>query len=197
MQLLMSPLSPYARKVRVLIREAGQGSEITETAVSTTMFATAPEILAANPTGRIPVLVRDDGEALFDSRVITRYLDDLWSVGLYPAAGLWEVLRREAAAEGIIDSSLAMSYEMRLRPADKVWDDWLDAHWAKIARMLDALEAGEPEGPIDMARIALACALGHVDFRHGARNWRGGRPKLAAWYDAFAERPSMVATQPA
>jgi glutathione S-transferase len=143
------------------------------------------------------VLVRDGGAPIYDSRVITRYLDDLWSAGLYPAADLWDVLTREAAAEGILDSSVAMSYETRLRPEDKVWDGWLDAHWSKIARMLDQIEAGEPDGPIDMARIALACALGHIDFRHAVRDWRAGRPKLAAWYDAFAQRPSMQATKPA
>lgn len=197
MQLIMSPLSPYVRKVRVLIREAGQGAEVAEIAVTTSAVASAEEVVAANPTGRIPVLLRDDGVAVYDSRVITRYLDDLWSVGLYPSDRLWDVLTREAAAEGMLDSAVSMAYEMRLRPAEKQWDGWLDAQWAKIARTLDMFEAAEDgTAPLDMARIGLGCALGYLDFRHDPRGWREGRPKLAAWFAAFSERPSMAATRP-
>jgi glutathione S-transferase len=76
---------------------------------------------------------------------------------------------------------------------------WLEGQWAKIARALDAIEAGWMDhlaGPLDMAQIGLASALEYLDFRHGARNWREGRPKLAAWAADFSKRPSMQATQP-
>ncbi len=123
MKLLISPLSPYARKVRVLIREAGREGGVEEQAVSTTALATDPLIPPANPLGRIPVLVRDDGPPLVDSRVICRFLDAHWSAGLYPEARLWEVLTLEALADGMTDSALLMAYEVRLRPEDRQWSD--------------------------------------------------------------------------
>ncbi|MCC7321033.1 MAG: glutathione S-transferase family protein [Rubellimicrobium sp.] len=200
MKLIMSPLSPYARKVRVLIREAGQGEEIEEVAVSTSALATDPQVKASHPTGRIPVLLREGARPLHDSRVITRYLDELWGAGLYPSDRLWEVLTLEATAEGVVDSALVMAYEMRLRPAELQWQDWLDAHWAKIANALDQLEheAGSLLAqPIDMGQIALGVALGYLDLRFAARDWRRDRPHLDEWFDTFGARASMVATRPA
>ena len=196
MKLLISPLSPYARKVRVLIREAGREAEVEEQAVSTTALATDPKIPPANPLGRIPVLVRDDGPPLMDSRVICRFLDTRWGAGLYPEERLWEVLTLEALAEGVLDSALLMAYEVRLRPEDRQWPDWIEAQWAKIARTLDHLEGSMPQGPLDMGQVALACALGYLDLRQAARNWRAGRPRLAAWGADIAARPSLVATRP-
>ena len=177
MQLLMSPLSPYVRKIRVLIREAGQMGEVTEVPVSTSAVATDPAVAAAHPTARIPVLLRDEGRPIYDSRVITRYLDELWGAGLYPADRLWDVPVLAAAAEGILDSALVMSYEVRLRPDDRQWSGWVDAHWAKIANALDMLEpeaAALATRPLDMGQVALGCALGYLDFRHDARGWRNG-----------------------
>lgn len=199
MKLLISPASPYVRKVRVLIREAGREAEVEEQAVATTALATDAAIPPANPLGRIPVLLRSDGPPVFDSRVICRFLADRWDLNLYPEARLWEVLTLEALAEGILDSALLMSYELRLRPAERQWADWLDAQWAKVARSLDHLEAG-PEAldrPVDMGQLALACALGYLDLRHGARDWRQGRPRLSAWEAAVQTRPSLQATRPA
>jgi glutathione S-transferase len=200
MKLLVSPASPYVRKVRALIREAGREGEVEERTVSTTVLATDAAIPPHNPLGRIPVLIRDDGLPVVDSRVICRFLDARWGAGLYPEARLWDVLTLEALAEGMIDSALLMSYEVRLRPEERQWPDWLDAQWAKVARALDALEAGWMErldGPLDMGQVALACALGYLDLRHGARRWREGRPRLAAWEARIAERPSLDATRPA
>jgi glutathione S-transferase len=200
MKLLVSPASPYVRKVRVLIREAGREAEVEEVPVQTTALATDPVIPAHNPLGRIPVLVRDDGPPVLDSRVICRFLDARFQAGLYPEARLWEVLTLEALADGLLDSALAMAYEVRLRPQDRQWPDWLEAQWAKVARALDALESGWTDqlaGPLDMGQLALACGLGYLDFRHGARDWRQGRPRLADWEAGLAERPSLRATVPA
>ena len=200
MKLLVSTASPYARKVRVLVREAGRETEVEEVRVQTTALATDPAILPHNPLGRIPALVRDDGPPVLDSRVICRFLDARFGSGLYPEARLWEVLTLEALADGILDSGLAMSYEARLRPQDRQWPDWVEAQWTKIARALDAVEADwRPHlaGPLDMGQLALACALGYLDFRHGVRDWREGHPRLAAWEADMAQRPSLRATAPA
>lgn len=199
MKLLISPLSPFVRKVRVLIREAGREGEVEEVAVQTTPLATDPSILAHNPTGRIPALVRPDGPALVDSRVICRFLDARWSLGLYPEARLWEVLTLEALADGMADASVSMAYEVRLRPEGMRFEPWIKAQWGKVARGLDALEGrwtSHLAGPLDMGQVAVAAILGHVDLRHGGRGWREGRPQLAAFAARVAQRPSMATTAP-
>jgi glutathione S-transferase len=198
MKLLISTASPYVRKVRVLLRESGRENEVEEQVVATTALTTDPAIPPVNPLGRIPVLIRKDNPPLFDSRVICRFFDARFAAGLYPEPRLWEVLALEALAEGVLDSALLMSYEVRLRPAERQWTDWLDAQWAKIARALDQLESG-PSGlmqPIDMGQLALACALGYLDLRHSQRDWRKGRPRLADWDSRVQSRPSLVATRP-
>ena len=200
MKLMMSPPSPFVRKVRILIREANLAGRVTEVPVQTTPLASDPRILAANPTGRIPVLVRDDGPALYDSRVITRYLDHIARAGLYPEPRLWEVLTLEATADAICDSAVLITYEGRLRPEAQQSRDWTDAHWTKIARALDTLETrwmSHLFGPLDMGQIALASALSYLDLRHDARGWRQGHPALDAWHARFAQRPSMTDTAPA
>lgn len=199
MRLLASPASPFVRKVRVLVREAGRENEVEETWVATSALATDPAILPHNPTGRIPVLVRDDGPALLDSRVICRFLDARFGAGLYPEARLWEVLTLEALADGLLDSALAMTYEARLRPPERRFPAWVEAQWAKVARGLDAVEdrwTGHLAAPVDMGQVGLGCLLGYLDFRHGERAWREGRPRLEAWEARFAGRPSMAATKP-
>jgi glutathione S-transferase len=200
MKLLVSSASPFVRKVRVLIREAERESEVEEVRVHTTALATDPAIPSHNPLGRIPTLIRDDGPAILDSRVICRFLDARFEAGLYPEARIWDVLTLEALADGILDSALAMTYEARLRPEERQWPDWIEAQWAKVARAFDAVESdwiAHLENPLDMGQIALACALGYIDFRHDARAWREGRPRLAAWEAQVAQRPSLTATAPA
>ncbi len=199
MKLLLAPLSPYVRKVRVLLRETGQLGAVEEVEIATNPLTPNADVLAANPTGRIPVLLRDDGPAIYDSRVITRYLDDRFKAGLYPADRLWEVLTVEATADGILDSALIMTYEGRFKTAEQQAPAWLDAQWSKIARAVVALDGtwmGDLAGPVNMGQIAVGCALGYLDLRHAARGWRKGNDRLAAWYAGFAERPSMKATAP-
>lgn len=199
MQLISSTASPFVRKVRVLLHETGLIDQIPEIPVKTSPMATAPEVAAANPVGKIPALLRDEGPAIYDSRVICRYLDDHAEAGLYSHSRLWEVLTLEATADGIMDAAVAMVYERRFRPENVQSDDWVDAQWGKIARSLDALEGmrmSHLRGPLDMGQVAIGCALGYLDFRHDDRGWRLGRGQLDDWYASFAERPSMKATAP-
>jgi glutathione S-transferase len=199
MKLISSPASPYARKVRVLVHETGLGEQVHEASVKTTPMETDPAAAAANPLGKIPALVRDDGPALYDSRVICRFLDARAGAGLYPENRIWEVLTLEATADGILDSAIGMVYERRFRPENMQSEDWVEAQWAKITRSLDALGKiwiSHLSGPLDMGQIAVGCALGYLDFRHDDRGWRSGRGGLDDWYAAFAERPSMRATHP-
>jgi glutathione S-transferase len=199
MQLIASPLSPFVRKVRVLLIEADLEAQVEVVNVTTTPLDTDAQAAAANPLGKIPALIREGGVTLHDSRVITRYLDTLAGGGFYPPARLWEVLTLEATAEGVMDAALMMAYEGRFRPEDKQHAPWVDAQWAKIARALDAIEArwmSHLAGPLDMSHIATGCALGYIDLRHDARGWRKGRPALDAWYAEFSQRESMTRTAP-
>ncbi len=195
MKLLQAGPSPFARKCRVTILETGiEGVEIVDVAASPQTVD--PAVAAANPLGKIPVLVREDGPALHDSRVICRFLDAQAGGRLYPEARLWDVLTLEATADGIMEAAVVLIYQSRFGSEGT---SWLDARWERVERALDAVEARwmpNLAGPLHMGQIAMGCALGYLDFRHGARGWRDGRPSLAAWEARFAGRESMAATAP-
>lgn len=200
MQLITAPPSPYARKARVVLRETGLIDRVEEIDVASSPLKSAPEILAANPTGKIPALIRADGPAIYDSRVITRYLDDLADANLYPTASLYEVLTLEATADAIMDATVGMVYEMRLRPEAQQSPEWLDAQWGKAARAIAAINSrwmSHLRGPLNAAQIATSCALAYLDLRHDARDWRKDNEALAAWQAEFEARPSMIQTNPA
>lgn len=195
-----SPTSPYVRKVMVLAHEAGLVDRITIVPASGTPLDPGTVPLGANPLGKVPVLTRPDGGALYDSRVICRYLDALAGDRYYPTgARQWDCLTLEATADGILDAALLMVYEYRLRPEAMQMPDIADDQWSKIARSLVLLEErwlAYLAGPLCVGQIALGCALGYLDFRHGARGWRDMVPALAQWQDKLALRESMIATAP-
>jgi len=196
MKLIMSPPSPFARKARVLLRETGLIDQVEELEVSSTPLNSAPEILAANPLGKIPALIREDGPAIYDSRVITRYLDDMADSGLYPTTSLYEVLTLEATADAIMDVTVGMIYGQRFRDDAP---EWIEAQWGKAERAIAAVNSrwmSHLNGPLNMAQIAVSCALSYVDLRHDARNWRHGNEALAKWQGEFEARDAMQATKP-
>ena len=199
MKLLYSPASPYARKVLVLAHETGLIDRIAVTTAGASPTGPSAEVAAHNPLGKIPALVLEDGTALYDSRVICEYLDGL-SAGprLFPeGAARWDALTRQALADGLLDAALLTRYERVLRPEDKRWDAWDSGQIGKILSALDRFETlvvGLPA--LDIGTLAMACALGYLDLRFPDLAWREGRPDLAAWFAAFARRPSMEATVP-
>ncbi|SLN28143.1 putative GST-like protein YibF [Pseudoruegeria aquimaris] len=200
MRLYYSPTSPYVRKVMVLLHETEQLASVELVTASGTPLAPAEGLPAANPLSKVPALERPEGPTLYDSRVITQFLDTRAQAGLYPRARYFDVLTLEATADGILDAALLMVYESRLRPEPIRFPEWVEGQWAKIDRALDALNTrwmSHLNGPLDAGQIAVACALGYLDFRHDARDWRRGRDALAAWFEAFSRRPSMVQTAPA
>lgn len=199
MKLLHAAASPFARKVRVVIRETGLSDQVEEVAVSTTPLATDPAVRAANPTGKIPALLRGDGPALYDSRVITRYLDAKAGGNLYPESRIWEVLTLEATADAIMDAAVLLTYESRFRPEEHQSEAWKEAQWGKVTGAVTALSErwmSHLYGPLDIGHIAVGCALSYLDLRHDARGWRTGQDGLAAWHASFASRPSMTDTAP-
>lgn len=200
MKLYYSPTSPYVRKVHVLLQETGQIDDVELVPSAGTPLDPGSKPIALNPLGKIPTLERSTGTALYDSRVICQFLDDRAQAGLYVSgARRWELLTLEATADGILDATLSIVYEGRLRPEDKQFPDWVEAQWSKVAAALDALETrwiSHLSGSLNIGQIAVGCALAYVEFRQPDRNWRQGRDNLAAWYDMFAARDSMTQTLP-
>ena len=191
-RILISPSSPYSAKVRMAARYAGFAFE--SVAVDTT--AEPAQLISSNPLGKIPVLITDDGEAVFDSRAITQYVNRETRNALFPrnAAKRLEAERLEALADGICDCLLAHVYERRSRPEEKVHQEWLDKQWAKAVRALDTLNANPPKLPkkITAGQIALRACLGYLALRFPGK-WERGRAKLVRWAKRFDEKfPELV-----
>ncbi len=199
MKLRYSTTSPYVRKVSVTALELGLDGRIER--VPTNTMDPKSDHAADNPLGKVPALITDDGEKLYDSPVICEYLDSLHGGDpLFPAAGAarWRALRLQALADGILDAAILKMLETRRRPEALRWDGWIKLQNGKIGCALDQLEA-EAEalaGPLTIGQIAVGCALGYLDFRFSDEPWRARHPALAAWYEGFSERPSMRQTEP-
>ena len=194
LELFYSQASPYVRKVRAAAIEIG--TELTLIPASASPVARSPDLVAANPLGKLPCLRLADGELLYDSRVICRYLGA--ESRLYPQGdGEWRALRREALADGLLDAALLARYETFLRPEPLRWQDWLDGQLAKVGAALDVMEADAPNADApDIGDIATACALFYLDFRFPQLNWREGHPGLAGFAAVIEARPSFQQTRP-
>lgn len=201
MKLFYSPASPYVRKVLVVAHETDQFKDIELLDCAANPINKDASIAAYNPTGKVPVMILDNGKALYDSRIICHYLDTLHQgTQLYPTTGSdrWEVLRREALADGLLDAALLARYETVLRPEQYQWQDWSDAQMNKISGSVDQMQQdlGSFAG-FDAGQIASACALGYLDFRFPDYDWRTSHPALTEWFATFSKHPSMVSTLPA
>lgn len=201
MKLLLSPASPYARKVWLAAAELGLADQIEVANAAASPVAENPALSALNPLGKIPVLVTDAGQSLYDSRVIADYLDGLTPRRLCPPDGeaRWTVQTLHAAADGLLDAALLARYEDALRPEPLRWADWRRGQGEKIQRVLDLLESADlrPGADTRICDIAAACALGYLDFRFASEPWRGGRPRLTAFFEAFTHRPAWAQSDPA
>ena len=203
MKLFYARPSPFVRKVMVLLEETGQTGSVELVDGFGAPTAPNPDVMAANPIGKIPCLVRENGPAIYDSRVITRYLDCKLGAGLYPSGDdIWATLTLEAHADGMLDASILCVYEVRCRDEDDRSAAWVEGQRAKVTSGLYAIEASwmtHLAGPLDMGQVGVGCVLDYLDFRAemgGFSNWREGRPNLTAWAEDFLARPSMVATRP-
>jgi len=185
MKIFYSPTSPYSAKVRM----AAIYLDFDVTAVEVATSPAPAELLAANPLGKIPTLLTDDGDAVFDSRAIMHYLHRLSGEKLYPSKDekrtRAEVL--EALCDGITDSLLSIVYERRMRPENMVHQPWIDRQWEKVSRGLDHLESHLPKTGKSLhgGHFALAALTGYLALRFGGQ-WEAEHPKLAAWPTEFA-----------
>ena len=199
MKLVYSPPSPFVRKVTTLIHHADLHDRIELINVKTTALSVAEEARAANPLGKIPVMILENGKAIFDSRVITRYLDELAGSNLYSEENIYDILTLEALADGIMESAVSITYESKLRPENEQSPSWMEAQWSKVLHAIKALDDEEfkaMNGEMNMGQIAVACALGYLDFRHDARQWRSGHSNLASWNDKMMKLPALIKTIP-
>jgi glutathione S-transferase len=191
--------SPFGRKAMLAVSILGLDGKVAIEPASTQ--DEADPLRTQNPLGKVPVLLLDDGSAIFDSPVILEYLDVLAGGGkIIPQEpkARFEALRLEALADGILDARILLVYEGRYRPPDKHVQKWIDMQAGKVARALAALEAAPPglDALPNVGQITLACALAYGDFRFEGK-WRKDHPRLVAWLDAFAARvPAFEKTKP-
>jgi glutathione S-transferase len=193
MQLLYSPMSPFARKVRVVAFELGLADRLALVVASP---YTDESVRTINPLSKIPVLLTDDGPPIFDSPVICEYLEHLSGKALTPASGpdRWAALTRQAMADGMGDAALTIVRE-RLRDGPHR-QDLFDRQAAALLAALDLLERRPPPSDrFEIGEIAVAAQLDYLDVRQ-VMDWRQGRPNLADWYETASRRTAMVATAP-
>lgn len=198
MLLRASPLSPFARKVRMAILHLGLSDRVTF--VRADPMNPDDVLRQDNPLGKIPVLITDDDRAVYDSRVILEYLDHRAGGGIIIPDG-WparlEALTGQALCDGILDAAILIVYEGRHRPAEIHHPPWLDYQRGKVVRAMAAL-ARKPPDPqrFDIGTIAMSCTLAYLDFRRQV-DWRTDFPALIPWLDAFrAAHKEFDATAP-
>jgi glutathione S-transferase len=195
MSLHWSPASPFARKVMACAIARGVKVETTRTDPHS-----SPEVLLrANPLSKVPALVLDDGSTLYDSPVVCEYLDAQGAAPpLFPPVGpkRWRALLLQALGDGLMDAAVARRMQGAL-PAEEARQKFMDRQKAAVERGLDSLEADPPAGLDDIGDIAVACALGYLDFRFAHEPWRATRPKLAAWFARVSELAPLKQTEPA
>ena len=203
MKLIGSTSSPYVRKVRIVMAEKKLDYQFVEEDV----WAADTNIMQSNPLGKVPCLVMEGGEALFDSRVIVEYLDTLSPVGkLIPAVGREraEVKTWEALSDGMLDALVLARLESNWSGRSKAQRSqaWIDRQMAKTHASLKAMSQGVGDKPfcagiyLSLADIAVGCALGYLDFRFPEIDWRAPYPNLAKLQEKLMQRPSFTDTKP-
>ncbi len=204
MKLLGSLTSPYVRKVRVVMAEKKLDYRLELEDVWG-----SDAILAANPLGKVPCLVMEGGEAVFDSRVIVEYVDTLSPVGrLIPERGREraEVRTWEALADGLLDASIAVRLEQTWAGRSEAQRSkaWIDRHMSRVHSALSAMSKGLGDRAwcsansthLTLADVAVGCALGYLDFRFPALAWRDEHTNLARLAEKLFARPSFIDSAP-
>lgn len=198
MKLRYSPTSPFVRKVVVTAMETGLWDKI-ET-VTTNPWDPESDLGKQNPVGKVPTLITDGGEVLYDSTVICEYLDSLHDgQKLIPASGgaRWQALRLDALGDGMAETGIRRLLEFRFW-SESPRQDWVDRANKGLNRCFASLEdeADVLKGPITLGQISLGCAIGWIDLRFPDFGWRDNSPAVADWYAGFSGRPSMTGSEP-
>ena len=197
MKLYSHPVSPFARKARIIAHELGLKLEVID------VQARNDETLRRlNPLKQIPILVLDDGSSLFDSPVICEYLNHTGGGKFFPGmniwkhnSGRWKALGLQALGDGVADAAVSWRYELT-EPEERRNPDRIARCQATIMAGIGALERVKFAKDPTIGEISVACALAYIDFRLPDLDWKSSHPNLSAWYARFREYPSMKATQP-
>ena len=200
-KLYYAPTSPYVRKVMAVAHVLNLTAQIEKLESAAHPIVRDQRIAAFNPLAKVPALQTAEGLTLYDSRVICEYLNHHAGGALFPVAGeqRWRSLTRQALGDGLLDAALLARYEAVARPADKQWDAWTAGQLSKIQAALSEIETQAPHystRPDDIGLITLGCALGYLDFRFAALDWRAHHPATAAWFAVFDQHPAMATTRP-
>ncbi len=201
MKLIGSLTSPYVRKVRIVLLEKKADVDLELENV----WAADTKIALNNPLGKIPCLILDDGEAIYDSRVIAEYADTLSPVSnLIPAGSReWAAVKTwEALADGVEDAGILARLEVTLRPLEQQSPEWVNRQMGKINAALAQMSRALGENAwchgnqMTLADIAVGCALGYMLFRFPDVTWQAQYPNLDALYQKLMQRPSFAETAP-
>ena len=202
MQLLYAPTSPFVRKVMVCAHLVGLADRIQRLDSAAHPIRRDARIAKHNPLAKVPTLMLEDGQSLFDSRTICEYIAASGQVSnLFPLNGpeRWRALSLQSLGDGLMDAALLARYETVARPSEFQWPEWRASQLVKVTACLDAIEAEAPSLHVDLPTIGdvtISCALGYLDFRFPEIQWREGRPKAAKWNESFQALPAMAATRP-
>jgi len=200
MKLIGANASPYVRKVRIVMAEKRLDFEF----VQENVWADDTAIAKSNPLGKVPCLVMEGGEAIFDSRVIAEYVDTLSPVSqLIPKTGRDRAAAKcwEALADGTLDAAITIIKEQQ-RPAAQQCLEWIERQYGKIHAAIKAMEADLGTKSFCMgvnfslADVAVGCVLGYLDFRFPHIDWRAESPNLERLYAKLSQRQSFLDTEP-
>lgn len=196
MKLIYSTASPYARTARIFVHELNLSEQVDE--VFQHPFENPEELIQANPLCKVPCLIDDKGNAIFDSQVICEYLDSKAGSRLFKAiANDWHLKTLYSLTRGLLDSAVAWQQE-KMRETQQQSDFWQERFVKSIDRGLAYLEQRLYELPSDFSalHINLVTVLEYLGFRHSEYQWQDKFPKLKDWWLVHKEKPSIVATQP-
>jgi glutathione S-transferase len=196
-KLYYSPTSPYVRKVMACAIIRGLDGRIEKH--PSNPHVSPAVLIADNPLSKVPCLITDDGLSLFGSQLICEYLDSIGEeLQLFPEHGAlrWRALKHQSMGDGILDAAVPCRAEIG-KPREAARDAQIARFKAAVSRTIDVLEADPPHRHIDIGSIAVACALGYLDFRFASDPWRPQHPKLTAWYEAFVHNKGIAETAPA
>ena len=203
MKLFYSRPSPFARKALIALIETKQIDNVVLEEVKIGPMAPGDIVPVVNPLGKIPTLLLPNGSSIIDSKYICRYINEIKQLSdgtkLYPdGENLWETLRLEALADGILEAAVLLIYEIRIRSEELRVQSWIDAQLLKINRTLNHLENNINQllENINMGSLTVAVALDYLDFRHNYIAWRKHHPKLSEWHACIKNRQSLNDTYP-
>lgn len=198
LKLHWSPKSPYVRKVMICAHELGLLDSLELVRSVAAMLKPNERLMQDNPLSKIPTLLLDDGTTLFDSVVICEYLNDMAGGTLFPAQGAakWQALRWHAFGDGLLDALILWRNEReRAQPLAPLMDAF-ELKARACLKQLDAEAEALTMAPFSIGTLTVGCALGYLDYRFDAFGWRAQAPQLAAWFETWRQRPSVIATEP-